>query len=790
MKKELLLAKSNIRKGKGITFGLISLVLLAAAFFNLVLVIFTDINTNVSKYAQKLNSSDAALIIEGTSHEDGTSNLDIITDDYINEIINKDEVTDYEIMRTFGFDTATPYGDGEVNPFIVFEKRDTILGQKIDKTEILEEDTSITGRYIYLPYQYHTGGNINVGDNYKLAISGREYNFKVKGYLNNVAFGSYNLGTVHAIVDDTTYAEMQNNTKGKTDTVIVKFKLKQGVNSTKFINDMSRTFTNTDSTFNIFIMTLEDSIFNRTFIAFIIGASFLAISIIILLIVFLMLSNSISNYIKENIKTLGAIKALGFTSKNIKLSFLLQFMILSAIGIILGLILSYVMIPFVASIITMQVGIPYTVTFNSMCGVTTIAGVISIIILAVLFFTRKTKKIEPITALRSGITTHNFKKNRAPIEKSRLPLNMNLAIKTMFTNFKQNVITFLVVFFLVFTGVISLVMLQNFSIEPKASLLTIEMCDGVVIADKDENKDILKYMENKGDITDVRLLSSNIVEADDIKLQTYVLNNDASIKNKDVCYEGRLPKYDNEIVVSGKYAKNYSHNIGDELEVGVGNVRDKFIITGFMQTSNNAGQEAILIENGAKKVFKNDLAKVYFFDVKEGTDVNKCLDDIKNQFGDRISSTTNYEDAMEAGLSIFKTISNMMVISMLTISALIILLVLYLLIKTLINNKKKDYGILKAIGFTSKNVVAQNAISFMPSIILSVILSCIVSTYLANPYLTLMMNSFGIMKATFVMPIAYIVLMGVGFIVISYLFAFLLSRKIRKIEPYNLLRGE
>ena len=110
--------------------------------------------------------------------------------------------------------------------------------------------------------------------------------------------------------------------------------------------------------------------------------------------------------------------------------------------------------------------------------------------------------------------------------------------------------------------------------------------------------------------------------------------------------------------------------------------------------------------------------------------------------------------------------------------------------KTLINNKRKDYEILKIIGYTSKDVILQNLISFMSSIILSVIISCIVSSKIANPYLTMMMNSFGIMKATFDVPVTYVAIMGVGFLITSFGFAFLLSRKIRKIEPYNLLRGE
>ncbi|MBQ3408597.1 MAG: ABC transporter permease [Clostridia bacterium] len=783
MKKELLLAKSNIRKGKGITVGLILLIILAAAFFNLVLVIFNDVNKNVNKCAERLNTEDVNIQIAG--------DISSITDEYIESIINKNNVKDYELLRAnIFYAVVTKYGDGEVTPNIVFEKKDSALNARIGKSEIVEEDNSISGIFIYLPYQYHTGGKFNLGDEFKVTILGKEYTFKIKGFINNITMGSYNTGDLLMIVDDDTYNDILVKNNNTYNYLRIKTKVNENVNKAVFGNDFLKTITSKDNTLSVYSGVIDDYIFGRTFIALIIGVSFLAFSLIILVIVFLMLSNSISNYIKENIETIGAIKAIGFTSKNIKVSFMLQFAILSVIGTILGLGLSYLMIPFITGIITTQVGIPYNVVFNPVVAVTTIVTLIAIIIISVLFFTRKTKKIEPITALRDGISTHNFKKNKIPIETSKLPININLAIKTMFINMKQNIITFIVVFFLVFNGVISLIMMQNFSIKPKISLLTFELCDGAIFTDEDKDKEVFEYIKSLDHVKNVRLISNESVEADNTTLSAYILNNDCSLKNIDVCYKGRLPQYNNEVALSGKYCENYNHSIGDEIEIGVGNQKAKYIITGFIQTTNNNGQEAVIREDGAHQIFKKDFKKLYYFDVDEGTNIDDCLDNIKNRFGDKIGSTVNFQKVIDGSITIFKTISNMMVVAMIAIGVLIILLVLYLLIKTLINNKRKEYGILKAIGYTSKDVILQNAISFMPSIILSVIISCFISSKIANPYLTMMMSSFGIMKATFEVPVTYVAVMGVGFIVISFLFAVLLSRKIRKIEAYNLLRGE
>ena len=78
----------------------------------------------------------------------------------------------------------------------------------------------------------------------------------------------------------------------------------------------------------------------------------------------------------------------------------------------------------------------------------------------------------------------------------------------------------------------------------------------------------------------------------------------------------------------------------------------------------------------------------------------------------------------------------------------------------------------------------------MPPIILSVILCSIGSYYGANPYMNVMMGSFGIVKADFDIPIPGVIITGVGIVAISFLFAIFEARRIRKMEAYKILVSE
>ena len=124
------------------------------------------------------------------------------------------------------------------------------------------------------------------------------------------------------------------------------------------------------------------------------------------------------------------------------------------------------------------------------------------------------------------------------------------------------------------------------------------------------------------------------------------------------------------------------------------------------------------------------------------------------------------------------------------LSALVIVFVLYLLVRTMLNNKKRDYGILKALGFTTRQLILQTALSLMPAIILSTIVGLIVNSLVINPLTALFLSSIGIVKCTFTVPVGFIAIAGIGLILFAFMTACLLSLRIRKIAPKVLLAGE
>ena len=112
------------------------------------------------------------------------------------------------------------------------------------------------------------------------------------------------------------------------------------------------------------------------------------------------------------------------------------------------------------------------------------------------------------------------------------------------------------------------------------------------------------------------------------------------------------------------------------------------------------------------------------------------------------------------------------------------------MVRTMLNNKKRDYGILKSLGFTSGQLVMQTALAFMPAVILSTVAGLILGSIVINPLMSLFLSGIGIVKCTFTVPAGFVTAAGAGIIALSFAIACLLSLKVKKIAPCALLRGE
>ena len=779
MRKLFLIARSNMRKAKGQTAAIVVLILLAAILLNLWLMLSMDYKANFDRYHDKLNAEHVTLLVDDTNK----------VQKFLSQTLESDpEVKEFRLDNCMYMVGTFSYNDGQMNGQFIFMDKQTAISRTIGKAEIVEESNLTSG--VYLPVLYKSD-DYSIGKTIELTIGSHPVTYPVCGFFNSVMMGSHNCALTQIILTRDKYAELEElNYAYQTTLCSVRLNKKTSnlTYEAKIKAIVSESLPNTQMASNCYDIVAQSRYISQG----ICSAIMSVMAFFVLLIALVVIVSNIINYIQVNIKNLGALKATGYTSGQLVLSLLLQFLGLAFIAALVGAALSYTLFPAINIMMIAQTGIPYAIHFLPLPVIISLIILGGTVALSVWLSARRIKKIEPIVALRSGVQTHNFKKNRVPLEKTRAPLNFALALKTTLSGVKHNITVCITMLVLSLVVVFSGLMTENIIVDmtPFLNLIVGETADSAINVQVETEDDFLEVLNSDSRTEKVYLYNFlNVSHVGGAELMATLCDDFSKVNNQSVVFKGRFPKFDNEIAIAAKYAKEKGFAIGNEIEITANGKTEKYLISGFTQITNNLGRDCLLTRQGYERL--GELTSVtYYIKLAEGTDIDAFNEEMKGNFEGNVNTVINVNATIDAAAGVYVSLMTIIVSAILILSAVIIALVLYLLVRTMLNNKKRDYGILKSLGFTTKQLILQTALSFMPAIIISTVIGLIISCLTINPLLSLFFSSLGIVKCTFDIPIVFATIAGIALILLSFGIACLLSLKIKKIAPRNLLVGE
>lgn len=780
MRKSFLIARSNVRKAKGQAAAILILMLLAACTLNLWLMLSMDYKANFERYHDELNAEHVTLAVDGSTDE---------LRRFLSQTLESDSRTaDYRLDSCMHMTCTVPYNGGEVNPWCVFLEKQTALTRSVGKIEMVEEGNFTSG--IYLPMLYQTDG-IEIGKSLEISIGGHKETYNVCGFFNSVMMGSHNGALVEIILTGDKYAELQNSGHAPQAT-LCSVRLTDKAESLKYEASLKSAISEKYPNVNMVSNCYEFVSVTRYVSQMVCSGIMAAMAFFILLIVLVVIVSNIINYIQVNMKNLGALKSVGYTSGQLIQSLLLQFLGLTFIAAVVGIGLSYLLFPAVNVMMIAQTGIPYAVRFLPVPSALTFAVLGGAVALSVLFASRRIKRIEPIVALRFGIQTHNFKHDHVPLEKTKASLNLALALKTTFSSVKHNMTVCITMLVLSLVVVFSGLMIENViaDMTPFLNLVVGETTDSCISIQGNAERDFIAKIQADSRVENAYLHTFlNISHTGGAELRASICEDFGKVNNRHIVFEGRFPKYDNEIAIAAKYADENGLKIGDEIDVSVNGKQEKYLICGFTQISDYLGKDCLLTRAGYERLGTLTNPS-YYVNLTSETDIDAFNLEMEEFFGDSVNSTMNFQAAIEGIADVYVTLMRVIVIAILVLSVVIIVFVLYLLVRTMLNNKLRDYGIMKALGFTTKQLILQTALSFMPATIVSAVAGLTLNSMIINPLTALFLKGIGIVKCTFAISVGFIVIGGIGLVLCAFVTVCLLSLKIRKISPRALLTGE
>jgi putative ABC transport system permease protein len=537
------------------------------------------------------------------------------------------------------------------------------------------------------------------------------------------------------------------------------------------------------------IVASYDNFHSRTAMPMISALFIVMFALILLIVGSIVIRFRINNDIEESMANIGALKAVGYTSRQIILSIIMQFGLIALIGGVMGILPSLIALPLVTgAIIEPLLALPWNPAFSLSISFASLILILIMVLAFAWLTSRRISKLHPIIALRGGITTHSFNKNPLPLDKTGGSLNLLLALKQLLRNKKQAVMLGIIVGGLTFSATAILTMHYNVNVNMDVFVNTV-MGDApdvsIRLNDADDGQVLRERMASRSDVSSIFGRDVVSLQIDDYIVSTIVLETFSYYSGYSLV-SGRFPLIGSEIVLDSIALATMGKGIGDWVTVIDGDYEQEYIITGVVQIMGTfIGMIAIDGLNQVQPDFRFMEFGLYL--TGERADTDSFIEAVKAENSDivtRVSSAHGHVENVLGGIgNLFATLS--FVIMFVVVS--VVILVLYLIIKTIIVRRKRELGIQKALGFTTLQLMNQIAFNITPTIIFGVMLGAIGGYICFNPMFVALMRGVGIAQANLPVPINWLFMVSISLILLSYAVSMLIAWRVRKISAYALV---
>lgn len=781
MNKLFMLSISYIRKSKDQTISFLLIIILGAMLLNIGLVTLIDYNNLFTKKYQELNTADAYFVMNESQY----------SPEYYDYVKNQELVSQCELVDVVLQMGEFSYGQSilsKINIFLNAEKETAISKIKwVEKADIIPDHP------IYVPFVLKASAHYKLGDTFEIKTAHGSDSYHIAGFFEEMMTGTSTSKNMGFMLNEEDFNQLKESENGIYKAKMINVKLYDQRKAPVFLSQVNNYMSVEFPTSSLRSSASIDYIkFAKTGISNIGSYVIIVFSMLIVIISLILTHFRIKNTIEGDMKTIGALKALGYTSSQLIASFILQFTLLSGMSCIAGVALSYGLLPFIRDIFTSASGMVWSLSFQFLSSVLTLfiiilsSGTISYL------GCRRIKKLPPITALRGGLVTHSFQKNVIPFDKKCGNLTILMSSKLFLQELKQNIMILVIVSAVFFQMAFGFVFYHNMVVDEKnfIDLVAGEQGDASIqLNPNNYDKNLLSKLQKETAVRKAFYYDSQVfITFDEKVLLNGAVNlcKDYSINETSNVYKGRNPVHDNEAALSGITAKDMDKKIGDLLRLTVGGISYEYLITGFLQDGNGTNTVQMTYDAYKRLVPAYQPSNILIY-LHEKESVPSFLEYISKKYEDRISHA---KDSKELIYSIIRPMIEVMKLSLYVIilaTFSIIALILKLIIKTNIVRRRTELGIQKSIGFTTFQLMLQNTLSLLPAFFAGSVLGGILSKLFMNQMAQLTMRAAGILKVSFEIQTAMLLAMGIGILIFSFAVSMFLSFKLRKITVYSLI---
>lgn len=769
-------AIANIKKSKSSDFSLLFFIILASLLLTIGAGILLKMNSFFPDKATSLHDSHINILMDSKQYKE----------DYHNFISSYPGVDQAEKEDILLLTKSTIKLNGEKisirAPILDMEHQ-----RKIAPLHLVEGTISLNNDVIYLPYMFKLKYNYELDQIFEISYHNTSYRYHIAGFFDTALTGS---GIFKFYLSHAGYERLQNQVGNDSNGVLLSSILKDSQQASSLLTAYNQTFPESSEAVNPSFAAIDIQMAqNENSMSInVISIILIAFSGIVVLISLIIIQFRIKNSINESLKNIAVLKALGYTSKQIISPIILQFVMIALVGSCLGISLSYMLFPTVNSLITSLSGLLWQGNTPISATLISLLTILVLVFLVVFMSAIRIRKLQPVEGLRGGMMSHNFKRNFFALEQTKCGIAFAMSCKNIVSHIQQNIMVVTITAAVTFASIFSLVMYDNIA-NDKTALLQMLGSEtpniGIIAAQEQDAEHLIPDINRmngviKANIQDQRQAVINGM------LITLSITDDFEKLEINTVIKGKQPKYDNEIVLSKGLAQRLGKDIGDKVQLDMGTSSYTFLISGLNQINDGGYGSAAMTTQSIRHLipnYRSSVINVYL----QKEHKTQFVEQFKQLYSDKIVMISDVDKAIDKAFQSYTSMMFSVMVVILTATILVIITILYMLIKMTIVKQKHEFGLLKALGFTTLQLMTQVTLSFTPIIFIGTILGGILGYFYINPLLGLLFSNAGMSNVHFVIHPSNIILLCISITCLAYTVAMIITRKIRSVSTYNLL---
>ena len=775
------LLKANLRSKKGTFISIAVLTFLIITIASAILCVRVNLESAVDAATEYSQTGDIGLLIKDSFSDENV----------LQQIKDLDYISDVKKDETVVNAGTTVIGDGTTGNSLFFMKdpgRYRLYNN--DATGFESSIPELSGDEVYIPFGLKTAYGVKVGDKIVTEFVHGKESFTIKGFIQEPATGAQFIGWKLIMVSKEKYDELcsavlpYNDGEKcyninyirifKSDESLSDYKLQRKLNTDTGIITRSAGL----------LSHMQQKKYTMLFSDIVTGV-ILAFVLILFVIVLVVIAHGIKTEIDIDYVNLGILKSQGFTDTTLTRVIMLRYFLSEGTGIVLGLIAGIPLESFFSRLFFSNTAILPGNNYAALRVILLIISMLSLSALIIFIMTRKLVRISPVRAI-SGGKDDVFFSSRLNASISGRALLPSLAFRCVTSDKKKYAgllfITALLTFFTVTINTMSGTLDSRKSFENMGESIT---DIDITIKDRaafDKLDDIKALIESYSKITKTVASATTYGSLNGVNIQLSIHKYPENITG---LLDGKLPEYDNEILVTELVAEQEGLKIGDKVTIGWQRGSDEYIICGLNQSMNDAGLSVTMSEQAAKKLGTKDVLYYGYMleDASKGSEIEKAVNE---KFGGLVECSFwdfNKEMSDHPMIIASKAISVMVYV----FSGVFILVVVIMVCSKALTQERTDIGIYKAIGFTSAAIRRQFSIRFLLVSVVGSALGSVISKLFSIKLLNFVFRMFGVSRVSDETNIITYLAAASFICLCVFVFSFITSHRVSGIKPRELI---